>query len=240
MNTRHSLWLSFCIVAFAFAGCERRSDDLLPDGRVVENRPGVTSTPPSEITDFERDLVRMYKVQEVETKKANWRMMPEGEKAIRTTTGKVVFQSAYSRLVVSHYNDGSPRFAIQQGTPQSIGQAIGRPWITFGEQEAWTRDGKHIRFYAEDITPYGSWVLNHGEGRGYTEIGFENLDHTGELRNAYLYSSEGEIIERALYFVDRAEWFEDSEDQDWLREVEDAVKTVRECLRCATQAQANH
>ncbi len=235
MNTRHSLWLSFCIVPFAFASCERRYNDALPDGRVIENRPGVTSTPPREITDFERDLDRMYEVHRVETNKVNWRMMLEGERAIRTTTGKVVYQSAYSRLVVSHYNDGSPRFAIQQGTPQSIGHPVGRPWITFGEQEAWTPDGKHIRFYAEDTTPYGTWVLRRGEGRGHTEIVFDNHFHTGELQVARLYSSEGEMADRTGYDARSAEWYGDS-DQDRLRGVEDAVKTVRECLQCATEA----
>jgi len=251
MNVQHVLLLITAFLSLAFGGCGASYDDT-PSRRTTDD----ASTPPDatrRATDSPRDwdlppevaavikeADRMNEVWQAETKKLNWNMFPAAEKRIRTTTGKVVFETVESRLIVAHHEDGTPRFAIRQANPPSVDLLSPHRWITFGAHEAWTPTGDHVRFYAEGETLFGTWVVTDKNGRTRAEIQFENVDRTGELQSATYYSADGKPSGMAMYDSDNGTWLDSSDNADRLREVQDVIKLVRDCLRRASGVSSNY
>lgn len=225
-----------CLSLFAFTGCGINDSESTTEQALYD--PTGFSESSFEETgeiDSEFDWDRADKIRQVETKRMNWDLIPAPEKAERTTTGKIVYQSSEGRMIVSHYENGSPRFVIRQFTPGYAGKSSSKLWTTNGVQEAWTPSGMYVRFFADDLTPFGAWVLRDTEGQTRAEIVFENSDHTGELEYATFPPPGGGRPGVADYNAESGEWFNQPEWDDRVKEVESVVKMVREFLRIVDQ-----
>lgn len=222
------------VVLCSDGGCGDSETKIVTDE--FEATPDDTMVQEPVVSPGEFDFERADKIVAVETKSINWKMVPDAEKIVRTTTGKIVYQTAEGRLIISHYEDGSPRFAIRQFDPQIFEKSSPKSWITNGVHQAWLRDGTHIRFFADDMIPYGTWVLTDNDGEFRAEIAFENFEHTGELRSAMFPTPGGGRPAFATYDSDKGEWsFKPAGMEDRVSEVEKAVKLVKEFLNIVSQ-----
>ncbi len=187
----------------------------------LQPEPSDSSNLFSESDRWIKDYDKLTLARDAEKKGVNWRVIPDDEKNLRLTTGKAVFKGVDNRLVVGNFPDGSPRFIIQQATPDSIGFSSRKPWINQGVHYGWMADGRSVTFFTDDTLLEGSWVVRDRNGDPVVEI---NLKRTGEMEGIDFFDETGN--RKGGVFWLNGKWA-GSTDDPRVRQAEDVIKAVR-------------